>query len=121
MVGRVVGAAPVHTVPYRLVTVVAERIVRDAVLEAVYRLGATGHTLTDVGGSGSRGVHASSWEGASVKVEVIVPPDVAERIAAHVAEAYFAHHAVIVYLQDVEVLRGSKYGPTADPTGRPAG
>ena len=103
-----------NTVPYRLVTIVAERIVRDALVEAVYALGATGHTLTDVSGEGSRGVHASSWEGASVKIEAIVPPDVADRIAAHVAATYFAHHSVIVYLQDVLVLRGGKYGPPAD-------
>lgn len=100
-----------QTVPYRLVTVVAERILRDRLLEAVHRLGATGHTIADVHGEGSRGSRASAWEGAHVKIETIVPPDVADRIAEHVAERYFQHHSVIVYLQDVEVLRGSKYSP----------
>ena len=98
------------TTPLRLVTVVAERIVRDEILDAIRALGATGHTLTDVSGQGTRGVRADTWEGASVKIEAVVPHDVAERIAAHVAETYFAHHAVIVYLQDVEVLRSAKYG-----------
>ena len=102
---------PLQATPHRLVTVVAERIVRDDIVAAIHRLGATGHTLTDVSGEGTRGVHANTWEGASVKIEAIVPHDVADRIVAHVAETYFAHHAVIVYLQDVAVLRSSKYAP----------
>ena len=103
-----------QTVTYRLVTVVAERTVRDRLLSAIHDLGATGHTIADVQGEGSRGVSTAGWTGASVKIETIVPPDVADRIVAHVAERYFAHHSVIVYLQDVEVVRGSKYAPHND-------
>ena len=100
-----------HTVTYRLVTVVAERSVRGRLLDAIHRLGATGHTIQDVQGEGSRGLHGATWERPSVKIETVVPPDVADRIAQHVAETYFKHHSVIVYLRDVEVLRGSKYAP----------
>ncbi len=99
------------TVSHRLVTIVAERTVRDDLLEALHRLGATGHTLTEVRGEGSRGVGASTWERPSVKIETIATPEVAASIAAYVSEKYFKHHSVIVYLQDVEVLRGSKYAP----------
>ena len=99
-----------QTVPHRLVTIVAERVVRDRLLDAVHRLGATGHTISDVHGEGSRGV-AAARGGPSVKIEAVVTAEVADRIAEHVAERYFAHHSVIVYLQDVEVLRGSKYAP----------
>ena len=100
-----------QTVPYRLVTIVAERTVRDRLLAAIHRLGATGHTLQEVQGEGSRGLHGATWERPSVKIETIATAEVAERIADHVAERYFQHHSVIVYLQDVEVLRGSKYAP----------
>jgi nitrogen regulatory protein P-II 2 len=34
---------------------------------------------------------------------------VAERILARVAEEYFAHYAVIAWVEDVEVVRGDKY------------
>ncbi len=98
------------TVPYRLVTIIAERSVRDRLLDAVHALGATGHTISDVEGEGSQGVRTARG-GPSVKIEAIVSAEVADRIAAHVAERYFAHHSVIVYLQDVDVLRGSKYAP----------
>ncbi|MEM1057087.1 MAG: transcriptional regulator [Bacteroidota bacterium] len=101
-----------QTVPYRLVTIVAESTVRDRLLSAIHRLGATGHTMSEVRGEGTRGgMQGATWERPSVKIETIVTVDVAEQIANHVAENYFRHHSVIVYLQDVEVLRGSKYAP----------
>ncbi|MEL6616037.1 MAG: hypothetical protein AAFQ43_09885, partial [Bacteroidota bacterium] len=59
----------------------------------------------------TRALHGATWERPSVKIETIVTPEAADRIAEHVAETYFRHHSVIVYLQDVEVLRGSKYAP----------
>ena len=99
-----------QTVTLRLVTIIAERTVRDRLLDAVHALGATGHTISDVHGEGSRGARVA-WGGPSVKIEAVVTAEVADRIAAHVAERYFAHHSVIVYLQNVEVLRGSKYAP----------
>ena len=104
------------TVPHRLVTIIAERILRDRLVEAVHRLGATGHTLTDVQGEGTRHAQSSAVLGPSVKIEAIVVPDVADQIVAHVAERYFQHHSVIVYLQDVEVVRGSKYAPQNEAT-----
>ena len=99
-----------QTVTYRLVTIVAERVVRDRILASIHNLGATGHTIQDVRGEGTRRASLSR-EAASVKIETVVPPDVAEKIVAHVAAAYFTHHSVIVYVNDVEVVRGSKYGP----------
>lgn len=96
-------------VTLKLVTVVAERILKDRLSEELRDLGATGLTITDVSGSGSRGVRASEWEGANVKIESVVSPAVAERILDHVAEHYFQYYAVIVYAQPVDVVRGDKY------------
>lgn len=93
----------------RLVTIVAERIVKDRLLREIRHLGAKGYSLIEATGSGSRGVRASEWEGHNVKIETVVSPDVAERIVHHVAEHYFQHYAVIVYQQPVEVVRGDKY------------
>lgn len=97
------------TVSMKLVTVVAERLLRDRLLEELAALGARGFTVTDATGEGSRGVRASDWEGRNVRVEAIVAPAVAEQIVEHVAERYFEYHAVIVWMQTVEVVRGEKY------------
>ena len=99
-----------QTVTLRLVTIVTERSLRDRIIDAIHDLGASGHTLSDIHGEGSRGIRVARG-GPSVKIETIVTEAVAERIATHVEARYFAHYSVILYLQNVEVLRGSKYAP----------
>jgi nitrogen regulatory protein P-II 2 len=101
--------------PMTLVTIVAERILRDRVLEGIRKAGSRGFTLTDVTGEGSRLIHAHEWEGPSVKVETLVSPEVAERIVAMVAERYFEHHAVIVYTAEVQVVRARRFLPESGP------
>lgn len=98
-----------HTTTLKLVTVVTERVLEDRLLRAIEALGATGYTLTQATGRGSRGVRASEWEGPDTKIEALVSPAVAEAIVAHVAETFFEYYAVIVYVQDAEVVRGDKY------------
>ncbi|MGA1195218.1 MAG: P-II family nitrogen regulator [Candidatus Latescibacterota bacterium] len=98
-----------NTVSLKLVTIIAERILKDRLTEAIRNFGAKGFTLTDVSGEGSRGVRASDWEGHNLKIETVVGAQVADTIVAHISEHYFQHHAVIVYTQDVHVVRGDKY------------
>lgn len=96
-------------VTLKLVTIVTERILEDRLLRTLLDLGAKGYTLTQATGKGSRGVRASEWEGPDTKIEALVSPDVAERIVDHVADVFFEHYAVIVYVQDAAVVRGEKY------------
>jgi nitrogen regulatory protein PII len=97
------------TVRLRKVTIVAEALLEERLLRAIRERGARGFTLAEVRGEGSRGVRASDWEGKNVRIETLVPAEAAERILAHVAEAYFPHFAVVAWVEDVEVVRGEKY------------
>lgn len=98
-----------RTTPLKLITVVAEAVLEDSLLRELRALGARGYSLSEVRGEGTRGVHASEWEGKNVKIEMLVDPEVADRILEHVAAEYFQHYAVVAYVQDVEVVRGEKY------------
>lgn len=98
-----------RTVPLKLVTIVTERILEDRLLRALVDLGAKGYTLTQATGKGSRGVRASEWEGPDTRIESLVSAEVADAIVEHVADKFFEHYAVIVYVQDAEVVRGEKY------------
>ena len=98
-----------HTTTLKLVTIVTERIIEDRLLRAMVELGAKGYTLTQATGKGSRGVRASEWEGPDTRIESLVGPDVADAIVSHIAEHYFEHYAVIVFVQDAQVVRGEKY------------
>jgi nitrogen regulatory protein PII len=97
------------TVRLRKVTIVAEALLEERLLRAIRERGARGFTLAEVRGEGSRGVRASDWEGKNVRIETLVPAEAAERILAHVAEAYFPNFAVVAWVEDVEVVRGDKY------------
>ncbi len=98
-----------HRTERTLVTVVAERILRDRLLEAIQAAGARGYTLTDVTGEGTRHLAAHEWEGPNVKLETLVNEEVAERILQALAERYFDHHSLIVYTSRVQVLRGDRF------------
>ena len=91
-----------------LVTIVAERLLRDRLVEKIRKLGAKGFTLSDVQGEGSWGEYVHDFEGPSVKIETLVREDVAEGIVEMVAK-YFEHHAVIIYLSEARVVRLKKF------------
>jgi nitrogen regulatory protein P-II 2 len=54
-------------------------------------------------------VRASEWEGPDTRIETLVSEKVADAILEHIAENFFEHYAVIVYVQNAEVVRGQKY------------
>lgn len=94
----------------KLVTIIAEAVLEERMLHDLRQLGARGYTVGSVRGEGTRGVHASEWEGHSLRIETLVAPPVAERILQHLASTYFPHFAVIAYTTDVQVVRGEKFG-----------
>jgi nitrogen regulatory protein P-II 2 len=75
------------------------------------KLGATGYTMTEVNGHGSRSARnvASTTGARTMKVEFVVPADVAVSILTHISHQYFDDYAVIAWLSDVQVVRGQQY------------
>ncbi len=100
---------PVQTVVLKRVTIVAEAVLEQRLIALIRDCGAKGWTLLDCRGEGSRGVRASEWEGANVKLETLVASAVADTILARLVRDYFEHFAVVAYVQDVRVVRGDKY------------
>lgn len=98
-----------QTTRLKLVTIIMEAVLEDQLVDDIRDLGATGYTLVEVHGEGSRGIGASDFEGRNLRLETLVPPAVADRILEHLAAEYFPLYAVIAYAMDVEVVRGQKY------------
>jgi len=99
----------VHTVDLKLVTVITERLLKDRVLDDLRKCGAKGFTISNATGEGSRGVRASEWEGQNLRIESVVSRAVADKIVEAIADDFFENYAVIVFLHDVQVVRGDKY------------
>jgi nitrogen regulatory protein P-II 2 len=97
------------TSPLSIVTIIAEPVLEERLVRELRQLGATGYTITECRGEGSRGVRASDPPGVSIRVEVAVAPAVADRVLDHLAAAYFPHYAVIAWLSEARVVRGEKY------------
>lgn len=94
----------------KLLTVVCEAALESRLAEAVMRLGAHGYTVTEARGRGSRGVRNAAWdEAANIRLEVVCEEAVAQRIAEHLRQHYYANYAMILYCSDVEVLRPEKF------------
>lgn len=97
--------------PLKLVTVVGEAVIMEDIAELGLELGASGYTISDVSGHGSRSARNVSSTGGSktLKVEFVVPTEVATKILEDVSHEYFEHYAIIAWLSDVSVMRGQQY------------
>lgn len=94
----------------RLVTVVMEAALERTVARDLETLGVSGYTFADARGRGSRGVRASSWEHTSnVRLEVLCDAATAIRLMDHLREHYYQSWAMVMWAQDVEVLRPDKF------------
>jgi nitrogen regulatory protein P-II 2 len=93
----------------KLLTIVAEAVLKDRLIEELSSAGAKGHTLTECEGSGTRHRRVSELLGANIKIETIVSDEVAHRLLELLAHEYFPKFAVIAYVATVEVVRGEKY------------
>jgi nitrogen regulatory protein PII len=94
----------------RMVTIVTEAALERALVTELEALGVKGYTITDARGKGSRGMRQSDWaQQGNIRVEVICDPSLADRIAGQVRDKFYDNYAMILFLQDVNVLRSDKF------------
>lgn len=98
-----------HTEPLTLVTIIAEEVLEQPLIELLKSSGATGFTATPCRGEGSRGLRTGEMPGGNVRLEVVVASEVAARIVEQLGEAWFPNYAVIAWVTEVGVVRGEKY------------
>lgn len=94
----------------KLITIVTESVLENEICEAMEKLGASGYTVTNARGSGSRGVRDAGWSSSSnIRIEVVCSKETADRIAALLREKYYDDYAMIFFESDVRVLREDKF------------
>lgn len=98
-------------IPLKKVTIVTENVLREGIIKIIRKEGGTGHTITACEGEGSKGIHASDWEGRNIQIETIVNEETANKILTAVSETYMKNYALIAYMSDVLVLRKEKFSP----------
>jgi hypothetical protein len=94
----------------RLLTIVTEAVLERELVAEFDALGVRGYTITDARGRGGRGTRKSDWaQEGNVRIEIVCEPAMAERVAARLRERYYDHYAMILFMQDVSVLRPDKF------------
>lgn len=96
--------------------IVTEKVLLKKVAEIIDAAGATGYTVMDAGGKGSRNVRSSGQPTvgdtySNVKFEVLTPDrEMAVKISDEVAAQFFDDYSGITYICDVmEVLHAHKF------------
>lgn len=97
------------TVPLCLLTVIAESVLKERLVQDIRDAGAKGFTITDADGEGSRQRRVGEIFGANIRLETIVSAEVADRLLHVLSTEYFERYAVVAYLSTVSVIRGEKY------------
>lgn len=100
--------------PFKLITIIAEPVLEPQLVRELRALGATGWTITESRGEGSRGLHAGELPGVGIRIEVVVAAATAEQIVEHVAANYFSEYSVVAYVTDVSVIRPEKFRARAE-------
>jgi hypothetical protein len=98
--------------------IVTEKVLLKQVAKIIDEAGATGYTVVETGGKGSRSVRSSGQPSVSdttsnIKFEVLTENhDMALKISDRVALEFFDNYAGIAYICDAEVLYAHKFcGP----------
>jgi len=94
----------------KLVTVVCETALERRVLESLREAGASGYTMSDVRGGGTRGERGGDWEGGrSVEIKVLCDERTAQKIVDALLERYSADYALTLWVTDAAVARPGKF------------
>jgi len=96
--------------PRRLLTIITEAALERELLAEFDALGVRGYTISDVRGKGGRGRRRSEWtQQGNIRIEIVCDPALAERVATRLRVLYYDHYAMILFMQDVDVLRPEKF------------
>lgn len=93
-----------------LLTIITEASLEKSLTEDLDKLGAHGYTITNARGKGSRGVRSAGWDAESnIRVEIVCCESIAEAITQHMQTNYYDNYAMIIFSNDVSVLRTEKF------------
>jgi nitrogen regulatory protein PII len=93
-----------------LITLVTEALLEKTLTEELEALGASGYTVTDARGRGSRGTRRSAWrESSNIRIEVLCSKELADKLVTLLREKYYDNFAMVMWRHPVEVLRPEKF------------
>lgn len=99
----------------KLVTIIADRTLKQDLIQFFKELGITGYTFCEVQGKGASDLaDNSSSEAKNVQFKILASQMLSVSLMKAVAEKYIPQGNLVIFQQDAMVLRSDKFGP-ADP------
>lgn len=93
----------------QLVTIVAEAVVENKIIDDVKACGARGYSVHHVRGEGVTGNRSLDLNGPSIRLETVVTDSVADAIMQMLAATYFNRYAVVAWTTPVQVARPARF------------
>ena len=101
-------SVPLH--PMKMVCVTTEALARPTLEKLLAECGCHGFTILSAEGAGSQGTRLGEIpETANILVKAIVNPTRAERLISRLWSDLMPRFAMVVWQEDVEVLRPDKF------------
>lgn len=95
--------------------IVTEKLLLKKIAKIIDEAGATGYTVMEAGGKGSRNVRSSGQPSvgdsfSNIKIEVLTASrDIALKISDEIAAQFFDDYSGITYLCDAEILHAHTF------------
>ena len=97
-------------IPIQRVTIIADSVLTETLLENLLKLGSNGYTYTECHGKGKHEDLPDPYTGISrVRIEVFVQPDVAKNIMEYLYSEELRHYALVACVETVEVSSKEKF------------
>lgn len=90
------------------VVIITEAVILNKVLKVIEDAGASGYTIINVTGKGTRGIRSDQDSFLhlfkNLMIVIIADEEIAREIAEEITTNFFNHYAGIVYLEDVIMI-----------------
>ena len=101
----------------KLVTIIADVDLKEELVGLIKKEGVSGYTVFTARGQGEKEIQEGlSEEPANISIEVLTEEVVASALMQKLAERFFPHEWMVIYEQDVKVLRPQKFEKIAYKT-----
>jgi nitrogen regulatory protein P-II 2 len=98
-----------HLTKLKRVTIIFQDELEKRLASDLKALGVKGYTIDKVRGEGLEGLRTSEWEGENIRMVSVCSPAICDKILEHLHKHYFEQYSGIVYVTDVEVVRGERF------------
>jgi len=94
----------------KIVNLIARQSLKKELVTFLRKLGVSGYTYFSVSGKGVQGLRKSKiGEARNVQFKILLEPLLALTLMQEIAEKYFETEKVIIFDQDIRVIRPQKF------------